>query len=134
MLSKQLPSHSDESPLTGSIENFSPVNVELVSGTRRESLWDELVSRHHYLGYGKLLGNRLKYLYSIDNRVVAALSFSAAAVKLGVRDRYIGWSDEQRKRYLNRIVNNSRFFDTALDLNFQPCFHRSFSHPQTLAI
>jgi SRSO17 transposase len=40
---------------------------------------------------------------------VAALSFSAPALKLAVRDRYIGWSAEQRKLYLKHLVNNSRF-------------------------
>jgi SRSO17 transposase len=109
MLSEQCPSQISKSPLTGSIEDFSSLTVEQVNGTAWASLWDELISCHHYLGYRKLLGNRLKYLVFLDGRVVAALSFSAAAVKLGVRDRYIGWSDEQRKRYLPRIVNNSRF-------------------------
>ncbi len=40
---------------------------------------------------------------------MAALSWSAPALKLRVRDRYIGWSDKQRKTYFNRIANNSRF-------------------------
>jgi hypothetical protein len=40
---------------------------------------------------------------------VAALSWSAPALKLRVRDGYIGWSDKQREAYLNRIANNSRF-------------------------
>ena len=64
---------------------------------------------HHYLGYQKLLGQRLKYLAFIGNRPVAALSFSAPALKLRVRDAYIGWSSVQRKTYLDRIANNSRF-------------------------
>ena len=30
-------------------------------------------------------------------------------MKIGVRDRFIGWSEEQRKTHLDRIANNSRF-------------------------
>jgi SRSO17 transposase len=74
-----------------------------------EPLWDSLVCAHHYLGYQKLLGHRIKYLAFLHDRPVAALSFSAPALKLRVRDAYIGWSASQRKTHLHRIVNNSRF-------------------------
>ena len=30
-------------------------------------------------------------------------------MKVGVRDRFIGWSEDQKKTYLDRIANNSRF-------------------------
>ncbi len=96
-------------PLRGELSLLPPVTVEVVSQTAREPLWDELVRRHHYLGYQRLLGRRLKYLAFIEKHPVAALSFSAPALRLGVRDRYIGWSDEQRERLLDRIVGNSRF-------------------------
>ncbi len=59
----------------------------------------------HYLGYRKLLGHSLKYLAFVNNRPVAG----APALKLRFRDKFIGWSDEQRKRYLKRVANNSRF-------------------------
>jgi hypothetical protein len=42
----------------------------------------------------------------MQDRPVAALSWSAPALKLLVRERFIGWSHEQRKRYLHRIVSN----------------------------
>ena len=37
------------------------------------------------------------------------LGFGAAAWQTAPRDRYIGWSREQRKRNLHLIVNNARF-------------------------
>ena len=96
-------------PLRGRLQSFAPVKLELVSQSPFEPLWDSLVRQYHYLGYQKLLGHRLKYLAFIQDRPVAALSFSAPALKLAVRDRYIGWSAEQRKLYLKHLVNNSRF-------------------------
>lgn len=45
----------------------------------------------------------------MENQPVAALSWSAPALKLAARDQFIGWSDVQRKRHLNRLVSNSRF-------------------------
>ena len=40
---------------------------------------------------------------------MAALSFSAPARVLRVRDQWIGWSAAQRHAHLDRVVNNSRF-------------------------
>jgi SRSO17 transposase len=93
----------------GSLQSFAPVKLEMVSHSPFEPLWDSLVRQYHYLGYQQLLGHRLKYLAFLQGSPVAALSFSAPALKLGVRDRYIGWSAQQRKLYLNHLANNSRF-------------------------
>ena len=88
---------------------MQPLSVELVSRTEREPLWDRLVREFHYLGYQNLLGHRLKYLALSRGRPVSALGFSAPALKLRVRDCFIGWSDQQRKQHLGRLANNSRF-------------------------
>ena len=40
---------------------------------------------------------------------VALLGFGASAWQCAPRDRYIGWSAEQRTRNLHLIVNNARF-------------------------
>jgi Druantia protein DruA len=48
-------------------------------------------------------------LLCVVGRHVALLSFSASAWQVDPRDRFIGWSHEQRKRGLHLIVNNSRF-------------------------
>jgi len=99
----------DASPIHGAVATLPPIDLQVVSRSRLEPLWDDLVRRHHYLGYQRLLGHRLKYLAFIQDRPVAALSFSAPALKLRVRDRFIGWADDQRKTHLDRIVSNSRF-------------------------
>jgi SRSO17 transposase len=95
--------------LFGSLKSLRPITLQLVSGSDLEPVWDYLVKQYHYLGYQNLLGHRLKYLALSGEHPVAALSWSAAALKVGVRDRFIGWSEEQRKTYLGRIANNSRF-------------------------
>jgi SRSO17 transposase len=95
--------------LYGSLKSLRPITLQLVSGSDLEPVWDYLVKQYHYLGYQKLFGHRLKYLALSGEHPVAALSWSAAALKVGVRDRFIGWSEEQKKTYLDRIANNSRF-------------------------
>jgi len=96
-------------PIAGDLKKLGPVTLKLANEQTLESLWDQIVSQYHYLSYKRLLGHRLKYLAFIRERPVAALSWSAPALKLRVRDHFIGWSAEQRKTYLNRIANNSRF-------------------------
>ncbi|WP_320043537.1 Druantia anti-phage system protein DruA [uncultured Desulfobacter sp.] len=72
-------------------------------------MWNKLIMDYHYLGSEKLLGHRLKYLVFINENPVAALSFSAPALKLRYRDDFIGWSEAQRKKFLSLLVCNSRF-------------------------
>jgi SRSO17 transposase len=99
----------DTSPIQGAVHTVPPITVEVASHSPVEPLWDRLVREYHYLGYQKLLGHRLKYLAWLAGRPVAALSFSAPARVLRVRDQWIGWSPAQRTAYLDRVVNNSRF-------------------------
>ena len=95
--------------IDGNLNTLPPISLRLVQHSFLESLWDHLVHRYHYLSYQKLLGHRLKYLALMQDRPVAALSFSAPALKIGARDRFIGWSPDQRKTYLPHLANNSRF-------------------------
>lgn len=95
--------------IAGKLNDFGPATVEPISGSSWEPLWDQWVRQHHYLGYRKLLGHRLKYFAFLKDRPVAALSWSAPALKLAARDRFIGWSPGQRKRHLHQLAANSRF-------------------------
>ena len=104
-----LPAVIKTDPISGQLSDFSPAMLGVVSGSDWEPLWDQWVSRHHYLGYQRLLGHRLKYFAFLEDRPVAALSWSAPALKLAPRDCFVGWSQAQRKRHLHQVAANSRF-------------------------
>ncbi len=104
-----LPAVINTDPISGELSDFSPARLAVVSGSDWESLWDQWVSRHHYLGYQRLLGHRLKDFAFLFERPVAALSWSAPALKLAPRDCFVGWSPAQRKRHLSQVAANSRF-------------------------
>ncbi len=72
-------------------------------------LWNEYIHRYHYLGYKSLPGAQLRYFVTVDQHIVAALGFGAAAWQIAPRDQFIGWSHEQRQNNLSRVVNNARF-------------------------
>jgi len=69
-----------------------------------------LLRRHHYLGCMRAVGERLFYI-AVDKRGrwVGVLIFCAAAKYLRHRDRWIGWTHEQRRRRLALVVNNARY-------------------------
>jgi hypothetical protein len=79
------------------------------SGYRQERLWNEYVERYHALGYGVPVGPHIKYLVSLEGTPIACLSFASASWRLEARDRWVGWSDPQRRRNLRFVVNNTRF-------------------------
>lgn len=70
----------------------------------------ELLDEHHYLGAPNPVGERLWYAaLAPDGQWLGVLLFTAASRRLRHRDEWIGWSDEQRRRRLPLVVNNSRF-------------------------
>ena len=70
----------------------------------------KLLEQHHYLGNLRPVGERLYYIATTaSGEWLAILLFSAAANHLKHREHWIGWSNEQRRRRLSLITNNSRF-------------------------
>jgi len=67
------------------------------------------LQQEHYLENSRLAGEWLRYVAELDGQWVALLSFSAAALHIKGRERWIGWSPRQRARRLGFVVNNSRF-------------------------
>ena len=104
------------SQLTGSVEEFAPLDVELVESRQQRQLFRELLSRYHYLGYAMPYGARLQYLVYVSRprrEVVGCVQFSSPAWRMKVRDQWIGWDDATRKLRLQHIVNNSRLLVVA---------------------
>jgi hypothetical protein len=104
------------SELTGSVEEFAPLDVELVESRQQRQLFQKLLSRYHYLGYAMPYGARLQYLVYVRRprrEVVGCVQFSSPAWRMKVRDQWIGWNDATRKLRLQHIVNNSRLLVVA---------------------
>jgi hypothetical protein len=100
------------SELTGSVEEFAPIDIDLVQSREQRLLFRELLSRHHYLGYAMPYGARLQYLCYVsrpERDVIGCLQFSSPAWRMKLRDQWIGWDDRTRGGRLQQVVNNSRF-------------------------
>lgn len=96
-----------EMPLSNQFA-LSKVVVRPIASSER-ALWEELMRRHHYLGFGGAVGESLRYVGEAQGRWLALLCWQAAALKCGVRDRWIGWPPVLQFQRLAYIANNSRF-------------------------
>jgi hypothetical protein len=71
--------------------------------------FDRCLQEEHYLESSVLVGEWLRYVAELDGQWVALITFSAPALHIKARERWMGWSPRQRARRLGLIVNNSRF-------------------------
>ena len=88
---------------SGSTLLVRPIRAEELPG------WRAHMERFHYLGDAALVGESLRYLAELDGEWVALLSWGAASLRNGPRDRYVGWDEATKQAKLDRVVNNARF-------------------------
>jgi hypothetical protein len=84
------------------------VTVRLIQ-EHEKPRWNELIEKEHYLHNPRLVGEQLRYVAEVEGEWLALLSWSGAAYHIAGRDRWIGWSDMQRRNRLHFVVSNSRF-------------------------
>jgi len=97
--------------ISAKLKELSPILLTRVDSQKQRQLWYEYVDRYHYLGYQLPFGAQLRYFIKAGatNDILGCFQFSSPAWKMAPRDRWIGWTDEQRKFNLQKIINNSRF-------------------------
>ena len=98
-----------QTPISQPVHELAPITLQVVSGKATSLLWNEYMARYHYLGYAAMSGSQIRYNVFAGEQMVACISFCACAWKLKDRERYIGWSEEQRQRNLQLVINNARF-------------------------
>lgn len=98
-------------PICANLKELSPILLRKVESRAQRQLWYEYVDRYHYLGYQLPFGAQLRYFIKsgATDEIVGCFQFSSPAWKMAARDRWIGWTDEQRRANLQKIINNSRF-------------------------
>jgi hypothetical protein len=101
---------STPTPIDSSLESLQPVSLELAhsNGSRRRVR--QLLAQYHYRGFNGAVGENVQYLVKdVRGRELAVMVFGAAAWKVAARDRFIGWSVEQRQQRLGALANQQRF-------------------------
>jgi len=103
------PATAPKAEIGGSVADVAPVSVQVVNGRDQAALWNEYVSRYHYLGYRKPFGCFLRYVIQSPRGLLGCFMFQGAAKALRLRDEWIGWTRAQRLSNLPWVINNSRF-------------------------
>lgn len=108
-LTPELPPSHEE--LVGSLAQLGPLSLQEVSAEPPVRAWLKMIlARFHYLGFGGAVGENLQYVVrDHQGRLLACLVFGAAAWKCQDRDRFIGWTAQQRQNHLPWVANNTRF-------------------------
>lgn len=89
-------------------EILKRITVRLVRADERQR-FDQDLEQEHYLHSARLGGQSLRYVAELDGQWMALITFSAPALNIKSREKWIKWSPRQRARRLCFIVNNSRF-------------------------
>lgn len=96
-------------PIVGKLTDIAPVSVRVITEKEETSLFNEYLSRYHYLGYKQPFGYHLRYFVESREAILGCMLFSGAAKAMRARDQWIGWGATERLRNLSYVVNNGRF-------------------------
>jgi len=88
---------------SGSIELVMP------SGDGENKRWRSYVEKYHILGYKRESGAGIRYFILSGGTELGCMQFSSAAWALEDRDRWIGWSRDEKESNLRFIANNTRY-------------------------
>ena len=91
------------------LEQVEGLVLERVSDRGGRQVWNALIAREHRQGLTTFAGAQMRYLVRSAHGWLGAVGFAAAALRLAARERWMGWSDAQRRDYLERVVGLNRF-------------------------
>jgi hypothetical protein len=100
-----------QAPVVAGLSALRPLQIQVVGPKDADyRRFESYLRHHHYLGHRGPVGENLAYLIRSRAGVdLAGVLFGAAAWQCAGRDRWIGWSAEQRVQGLPFVANNSRF-------------------------
>jgi hypothetical protein len=97
-------------PIQASLASLQPTRLELADPGPKRQQARQWLAQFHYRGFHGAVGENVQYLAKDRHgRELAVMVFGAAAWKVADRDRFIGWSVQQRAEHLGGIANQQRF-------------------------
>jgi hypothetical protein len=97
-------------PIQEPLTSLQPIRLELADTQPKRQQVRQWLAQYHYRGFHGAVGENVQYLaQDRQGRELAVMVFGAAAWKVADRDRFIGWSAQQRAEHLGGIANQQRF-------------------------
>ena len=91
------------------LQGVEQLCVLRVGKRSQRQIWNTLIANEHRLGMTTFAGAQMRNLVRSAHGWLGALGFAAEALRLAARERWMGWSEDQRRAHLNRVVGMSRF-------------------------
>jgi len=88
-LDHAVPAPSGVPRVAGEVRGLRLVEVE---DREHLQIWNELMLREHPLQEARLVGRQLRYLVGSEHGWLGGIGFGSAALYLGDRDEWIGWT------------------------------------------
>ena len=85
------------------------LTVSVVSERAQRQVWNTLIADEHPHGMTTFAGCQLRYLVHSAHGYLGAVGFSAAALRVAARDRWMAWSQAQQDACRGRVICMSRF-------------------------
>ena len=97
-------------PIQEPLAWLQPIRLALADTRPKREQVRQWLAQYHYRGFHGPVGENVQYLAKDQHgRELAVMVFGAAAWKVADRDRFIGWSVQQRAEHLGGIANQQRF-------------------------
>ena len=93
----------------GRLSGIGPVEVSAVADGASRAIWNTLIAEEHPHGLATFAGCQMRYLVGSAHGWLGAVGFSAAALRVAARDRWIAWDEAGRRDHLHLVVCLSRF-------------------------
>ena len=91
------------------LSEVAGLEIAAVDTRADRRVWNTLMAYEHPHGVTTFAGCQMRYLVGSGHGLLGAAGFSAAALRLSARDRWMGWDEAQRRDNLDRVVGLSRF-------------------------
>lgn len=95
--------------VSGDIREYEPIRLVIARPGDEMKRWRSYIDQYHMLGDKQVYGSQLRYFIKSGDTELGCMQFSASSWSLEEREKWIGWTREDRKQRLHLIVNNSRF-------------------------
>ncbi len=96
-------------PVPARLAEVQGLELLAVADRPQRRIWNTMIADEHPHGMTIFAGCQMRYLVASAHGYLGAVGFSASALRLAARERWMGWSGEQRRAHLGRVVCMSRF-------------------------
>jgi len=91
------------------LDDYEEIRLVIAETPEEKKRFRSYIENYHMLGYKRTFGSRLFYFIISGDTELGCIQFSASSWALKERDKWIGWTKEDRAQRLHLIVNNSRY-------------------------